>query len=316
MIHGNIDVSTLTRLYIDEGLSTYKIAERYKCDPKTVYFHLKRNRIETRKKKEINLSKTELKDLYLNKRESLARIGMRYGFSAAGILKKLKEYNIPRRSTSETNIKHKKYDFRGDKIEQAYLTGFRLGDLGVRQRGNLIYVSSSTTKEPQALLIKDLFRRYGPIWESKKNPRTYAWNISIALNETFQFLLPKHSRIPAWVMRSNPLLLAFMAGYTDAEGNFQIANGTARFRIRSYDFGILEGLHIWMTRYEIPHTFTLVSKAGLRSGTKQNKDCWGLIIANKQGLDTLLPKLLPLLRHAKRKLDARLALENVRRRMK
>ena len=316
MLHGRINSQTLAELYTVQRLSTYQIAERYNCDPKTVYFHLKKSGIETRKKKKINIADTHLRSLYLKKRESLARIGRRYGFSAAGILKKLKEYDIPRRSTSETNNKHKKRDFIGRKPEQAYLMGFRLGDLGVRRKGNLIYVSSSTTKEDQAYLIRNLFHSYGPIWESKKNKMNGAWNVSCSLNESFNFLLPKYKRIPLWIMQSPTAMLSFIAGYTDAEGNFQIAGGTARFRLRSYDVGLLRDMHHWFTRRRISHLFYLESKAGIdRRGTKQNQDCWCLAVNTKEMLHYLLDELLPLLRHKKRRRDARLALANVKRRM-
>ncbi len=316
MIHGRLDSKQLSKLYLDQGLSTYAIAEQYKCDPKTIYFHLKRNGIPIREKRFIEIPEAKLRDMYLTKRESLARIGERHDCSASGILKKLIQYGIPRRSTSEMNVVHEKRNFAGSKCEQAYLTGFRLGDLGVRERGNLIYISTGTTKKAQAGLIKNLFCEYGPIWESRKNMETGAWNVSISLNKTFQFLVPKHQKIPAWIKRSNSYLFSFLAGYTDAEGNFQVAGGSARFRIRSYDRGILEDLCAFMKKCNIPYTYKLENKAGVNSqGIKRNKDCWCLAVNAKESLSRLLPKLLPLLRHEKRARDAHLALANVRRRM-
>lgn len=316
MVHGKLTKEKLADLYIKKKLSTYAIAERYKCDPKTIYFHLKRNGIVVRKKRIIHIPQSELRRLYLVERKSLSEIGRAYGFSPAGILKKFKHYGITRRSISETSTKHKKFDFNGDTGERAYVIGFRLGDLGVRKINNLIHVSSSTTKEAQDKLIRELFENYGPIWTSKKNEKSGAWNLSCSLNDSFAFLLPKYKRIPKSILESDKHMLAFTAGYTDAEGNFQISGGTARFRIRSYDTGILTDLHRWLTRYGVPHTFSLVSKAGIRrNGVRHNKDCWGITVANKGGLKKLLPTLVPLLRHTKRRRDAELAMDNVKRRM-
>ena len=315
MLQGKINRRQLVDLYSKQKLSTYAIAKQYECDPKTVYFHLKRQNIPIRKKKEIVLKKEELDHLYLVERKSLAEIGRIYGFSAAGILKKCKEYGITRRSTSEANVKHIKLDFIGTKEEQAYIVGFRLGDLGVRKKGNLIYISSSTTKKEQSELIQNLFKNYGPVWISKKNLTTGAWNISCSLNNSFNFLAEKHKTIPKWIQESDSAMLAFIAGYTDAEGNFMVAGGSARFRLRSYDVGLLRGICRWLSVQGIPHTFAVDGKAGVRYGTKHNKDSWCLAVASKGGLHQLLPKLLPLLRHTKRRTDALLALDNVQRRM-
>ena len=222
----------LRTLYRNKKLSTYKIAIKYDCDPKTVYRYLKLNDIPIRPRKRIILTREMLYRLYALERKSLDCIAKERGYSATGILKKLKQYQIKRRSISETSTKHPKTDFSGDQKEKAYLIGFRIGDLGVRDRKNLIYVSSGTTKTAQSKLIHDLFYLYGPVWIGRRNKHG-AMNVSCLLNRSFSFLLPKHTRIPKWIQTSSPTFFSFLAGYTDAEGNIggrkgEISNSVVR----------------------------------------------------------------------------------------
>lgn len=311
----SLDGSKLRALYLDRKLSTYQIAEQYSCDPKTVYRYLKRSGIPTRRRKQITLTKLKLRRLYLLEHKSLEQIAKEHGYSAAGILKKLKLYQIKRRSLSETSTKHQKTDFNGNSREKAYIIGFRLGDLGVRKRGNLISISSGTTKAAQSKLIHSLFCSYGPVWISKRNEYG-AMNVSCALNSSFSFLLSKHARIPEWIQRSPALFFSFVAGYTDAEGNISISNGRARFRIRSYDKGILRDIKAGLARSGIRVLFGLDCKAstGVR-GARRNKDCWFVIINERRALSRLFTTLLPLLRHEKRKKDAEMGSENIGKRL-
>lgn len=306
----SISKSKLRQLYERDGLSTYAIADRYECDPKTIYRHLLLNNIQLRPRKRITLSKEQLAHLYVQSRKSLKEVADAYGYSPAGIMKKLKEYGIPRRSTSETSTKHEKHDFAGTQTEKAYIIGFRLGDLGVRKMKQLVYVSSGTTKIAQADLIKSLFSPYGPVWIGKKNKKG-AFNVSCSLNSSFSFLLPKHEHIPRWILSSRQHLLSFLAGYTDAEGNFAVAGGTARFRLRSCDQGILEDLHVGLERFGFNSTLQ-IDRVARTTIPRLNKDCWNLAINAKHDLLKLFINLLPLLRHEKRIADARLAWENVK----
>ncbi len=311
----SLDGRKLRALYQDKKLSTYKIATKYGCDPKTVYRYLKLNNITTRPRRRIILTRQTLDHLYTEQRQPLSAIAQRYGYSASGILKKLRLYRIERRTTSETSTKHPKTDFTGDKLEKAYLIGFRIGDLGVRRKANLIYISSGTTKRDQSELIQGLFRSYGPVWVSGRDKRG-AMNVSCSLNNSFSFLLQKHTQIPGWIRNSSTALFSFLAGYTDAEGNICIADGRARFRIRSCDRGILRDIHTGLKRSGIQSLHGLDRRAGAdRRGVKLNRDCWFLIINEKQALSRLFMILLPLLRHAKRKNDAVVAMANVTKRL-
>lgn len=298
-------------LYCRRGLSAYKIAEHYRCSSGTIYRYLKFYKIPIRSQWRFDISKKDLVDLYIYKKYSLGKIAHGYKCSSATVLNKMRIYKIPRRSISETSTKHPKKDFVGSIKEKAYMVGFRLGDLGVRRRNYLIYISSGTTKDAQVVLIRDLFKNYGPIWIGKKNLQG-AVNISCSLNKSFSFLLPKYPIIPRWIGEIGPTFFSFLAGYTDAEGNITVSQGRARFRLRSYDKGILRGCHKRLRRLGIRSLFGLDKKAGVdRSGTKRNKDSWFLAVNEKKSLSIFLTKLRPLLRHEKRRYDLDQALSNV-----
>src|SRR3989338_7391076 len=96
----------LKNLYIKDMLSTYRIATKYTCDPKTIYRYLKLYKIPTRPRKHVRITKRNLELLYIKRRLSLAAIGTLYNCCAVAVLNKMKGYDIARRSTSETNIKH------------------------------------------------------------------------------------------------------------------------------------------------------------------------------------------------------------------
>src|SRR3989338_4669024 len=75
--------------------------------------------------------KPELEELYLKKRLSTRKIASISGYSRSTIHRKLKHYNIQRRSLAESEIKYNRTPFSGDLCEKAYLIGFAMGDLRV-----------------------------------------------------------------------------------------------------------------------------------------------------------------------------------------
>lgn len=301
----------LTRLYWDERLSTYKIASKYHCDPKTAYKYLRQYGIQIRPRKTVPLPKAVLVSLYIQKKYSIARIAQLYNCQPAAIFRKMKQYAIMSRTISETSTKHKKKDFDGSKEEKAYLIGFRLGDLGVRKRWNLIHVGCGTTKTAQLDLIQKLFKDYGPGWVTKKDKKG-RFHINFALNRSFTFLLPKYNRIPRWIMKSQKLFLQCVAGYTDAEGSIGVYSRRARLRIKSYDYGILRDIHKELLCVGIKSNFILDRKRGIdQRGVRHNGNCWGVTVNRKEDLYKLFSLLKPLLRHRKRRDDLEDALQNV-----
>lgn len=309
--------SELRDLYLNQHLSTYDIAEKFGCDPKTVYYWLKKFNIPTRPRKVILINKEKLEKLY-ESGFSLKEIGNQLGCNASAVLKKFGKFNIKTRTSWENNIIHKKTNFSNDSIEKAYLVGFRTGDLNVRQLSALssITVKSNTTHLVQVELMKKLFSKYGPVWVGQpKNPQK-VFHCTISLNNSFSFLIPRHYSIPNYIMRSRKTFLAFLAGYTDAEGTIRIYNNTARFRIGSYDKNILLQIHNRLLALTIQNTFHLERPAGQYGKLIHNGDFYRVTIAGKTALKLCLTLLLPYLKHGRRRQDAILALQNVQSRLK
>ncbi len=307
----DIPKKKLRKLYIDQKLSTYKIAKIYHCGPKTVYRYLKLYKIKTRPPKRINIPKDKLKDLYINKKYSLRRIAEIYNCDIVCIWSKMKKFGIPLRSISETSTRHLKIDFNSDFTKKSYMIGFRTGDLGVRKNRNLIGLGCGTTKSEQIQLIKSLFSPYGPIWITKKDKRG-AFHIDCSLNSSFSFLLPKHDSIPKWILKNKKNFFNFLAGYTDAEGNIGFCDGRARFRIRAYDREILKDINDKLHEFNIGSLFRLDRKSGRdKWGVLRRKDCWAVIVNERESLLKLFNYLKPLLKHEKRKKDLLNGLKNV-----
>jgi hypothetical protein len=128
-------------------------------------------------------------------------------------------------------------------------------------------------------------------------------NVVATLNESFSFLLPKEDRIPKWVLKSKTYFLAFAAGYIDAEGSFGVYNGLAKFRVGSYDIGILRSLIRGFIRLGMKKAYLrLETRAGSvdKRGLVHNGDFWRITIANKGDLLSLFELVGPYLQHADR----------------
>lgn len=311
----NLDRKQLLELYVNKKLSTYKIAEIYRCDPKTVYRYLLIHGIRPRTIDEVIVSKEELIASYQSGK-SLKNIGKKFGCNAVTILKKFRKYGIQCRSTWEANIKHVRNNFSGDREEEAYLIGFRIGDLNVKQKTKqcFIGVKSSTTKIAQLKLERELFEKYGPVWISGPNKGIYHFGTS--LDQSFKFLIPKHKVVPTWIKKNKKFFLSFIAGYADAEGSIGIYSGRAKFRIGSYDKVILNAIHEFLLKEGIRSLFNLETKAGVDSrGIKRNGDFWRVVVNEKHSLKKVFSLLSERLRHEKRLFDLQRALENVENRI-
>ena len=310
----NFPKDELEKLYLIDKLSTYRIAKKWKCDPKTVWVYLQRYKIPTRPRKVVKIDSDNLKSLYMSG-QSMATIGKSYGICAAAVHRKIHNTKINPRNQWEANIKYVRNDFSGDNQEKAYLIGFRLGDLHVETRkepDSPIRVSSGTTKEVQLKLMTRLFSPYGHIWISGPHAIN-EYQFETKLNRSFDFLLPKHKQVPDWIMRRESNFWSFVAGYTDAEGNIGVYTNRARFRIRTYDKQILFQIHLGMQKVRIKSLFTLECKAGISSSgkTKHNQDCWGVVVNHAPSLAILFGQLRSRLLHAKRANDLRIATDNL-----
>jgi len=303
----------LKKLYIKDKLSTYKIATILKCDSKTIYRYLIKYNIKTRPISKAPISKNILLNLYQNKRLSLKQIGNLYGMTASGVLKRMRKHNISMRNSWETNTGVKK-PFDGTPEEKAYMIGFRLGDLGVRKsspKTKMILVGTNTTKKEQIELCRHLFGKYSKVWVSKPNI-IGVMSFSTILHPSFDFLLPKNDCVEDWIASDNKIMVAFTAGYIDAEGSFGVYNKRAKFRVGSYDKGILKRINTWLKQNKIKSILELERKK--KAG--QNKDFWRITVNEAKSLLILYGLIFPFMMHRKRKMNFNEVKQNVASRLR
>lgn len=289
----------LMRLYLNNKISIRNIAHKFKVSEKTVTERFKDFGITPRKLKNVYIDGKTLLNLY-EKGYSLKRIGEMYNVTASTVLKKTRSNNIPLRSTWEASTGVKK-PFNGTLEEKAYMIGFRIGDLGVRQsspKTNRVLVGSNTTKDEQVLLMSNLFKNYSNVWVSKPN-KIGVMSFSTMLHPTFSFLLPKNDNIESWIKINKKLMTSFVAGYIDAEGSFGVYNNRSKFRIGSYDKNILKQIDQWLSKLKIKSILKLerIKKLG------QNNDFWRITVNEAASLNRLHILVYDKLRHKKRKSD-------------
>lgn len=264
----------------------------------------------------IEISKKELEKLYLKEKKSKYKIGEIYNCSFKTILNRLREYKIKPLSRSAIQSKYSKKDFSGDKTEKAYLIGFRLGDLNVYktvEHSEVIVVRCHTTTLAQCKLIKKLFTRYGKVTLSE-NRKDQSYHLNCFLNESFDFLLPKHDKVEKWIVKNNKYSSAFAAGYVDAEGNLGVYDDRARLKIDSYDKNIILWFYGWFSKNMI--FCPKPSRIGLKGQIyqeryKYNKDLWRIRVSERKSLLKLFKLIEPYLKHKKRIGDFNKCLNNL-----
>lgn len=174
-----------------------------------------------------------------------------------------------------------------------------------------IVVSSSTTHAAQLNLLGELFDTYGPSKVFQKPDGQYSFYCY--LNTTFAFLLDRQDCIPPWILEAfyasgnaQPFLCC-LAGYTDAEGNFYTSpdGKSARFRVGSYEVGLLQQVHEALGRLGVlgPPVRVDKPKGTPIKGTPYvtRGDYWRLEVNRKTSLNRLCELLEAYLRHAEKR---------------
>ena len=296
----------LYNLYINKKLSTQKIAKIMNISSCSVYYKLKELGIIIRKKRKLKISKEKLKKLYIDNRLSCSKISKKLGFDRITIFNRLQKYVIKTRGSSEANTIYKKRKFQGNEKLKAYMIGFRLGDLNVKTNTReTIFIKSSTTKTEQLDLIKQVYGGYGHFKVSKGKNDYCMW---CNLDKSFSFLLPKEDKIEEWILNNNNCFFSFLAGYSDAEGNFGVYEKRARFRLGSYDKNILQQIADKLNFLGIKTNINLEGKAIIG---KHNKDFYRVSINEKNSLLNLINSIKPYIKHKKRSRDMILAEKNI-----
>lgn len=249
------------------------------------------------------LNKSFLEEAYVKRRLSTWAIEKEYGFSRSSVFKALKRFNIPTRTIAEAHVKYARTDFSDNKLEKAYLLGFSIGDLRVRNhnkdRSETISIACGSTKSAQVDLIENLFKSYGRVWKGKPNNRGVV-NIEAFVNMSFDFLLPE-IRDYTWCKNNPHHFYAFLAGFTDAEGSLYISQGKAFISWGNYDQDILHFIQSGLKKFDV--VSPRISCDRLKGYTDKhgyirNQNYCRLYICKKSELAKLIKNLKPHLRHA------------------
>ncbi|MBU0687507.1 MAG: LAGLIDADG family homing endonuclease [Candidatus Margulisbacteria bacterium] len=293
----SITKEELQHLYCDQNLTIAEIAAHFNCGKTTIISKMQAFNIPSRKKT-IILSIESLETLYGKYGLKQKEIANLLNCNQATISNKMKEAKVKARDKAEISTKYPKHDFSNNLTEKAYMIGFRLGDLHVRLHRKLISVDSTTTRQEQIKLIKNLFNKYthvlirATIFGHTK--------IHCLLNQSFRFLLKKEDKIPKWILNKKESFLAFLAGYTDAEGCIGIytnkSNGRSfMFILRTYDKNILNQIWEKVSTLGIvcPKTYLCTPKGQQNN----NKDFWKFGVYKKDSLKKLFNLIKPYCKH-------------------
>lgn len=246
------------------------------------------------------------------------KIAKIYGCDAVTIRTRMREYSISKRSNSEARMRYRKFDFSGDLIEKAYMIGFRLGDLNVYQtskKSDLIIARCNTTQIVQIKLIEKMFSKYGKVTISQG---LFSTSVHCSLNRSFDFLIPKNQEVPIWVGKDLNTIAAFIAGYTDAEGNFILNQGRARFKIDSYDIKILTWIATKLKNQDMLVKLRCIGKKGqfFTANYKFNNDLWRVNINEAISLLRFIKYIKPFIKHKTRLQHMLVCERNIEQRIK
>jgi len=247
------DSEALKKLYWNEKKSTTEIGRIFGISHTAVLKSLKKFGIRTRslheaalisaKKRMKTIKYENLYHMYYEEKLSLAKIAETLGVASNTVLRRMIEYELPRRELSEIARKYPRKPFSRDNIEKHYMLGLRAGDLTVQKLYKTIEVYLTTTHPTMIQLFHEVFRKYGHCGKTPKRRRVspnYTWELYAPLDETFEFLLKKPSSVP-----KDKLFYSFLAGYVDADGCWfirkrKLQGMELRLSIITKDFEILK----------------------------------------------------------------------------
>lgn len=314
----------LQRLYVDERLSSAKIAQRYglkyaspKTAESTVLYHLKRAGIVRRDPADHVRKVTEdMVDGWVRRYlagESLKQIaGDRV--NAVSVFDHLKKRGLVLRdkvdAQTEAVMKFRRVPFNGDRVEEGYIMGFVWGDCSVEKHGRAIRVRSGTTHSEFVDLFENLFAKYGHIRKyPKRTGLTSAeLNLEVDLDGTFEFLLQKLTHGVPDIVGDRVKTWAFVAGLFDAEGTVLFhrkAYPDFRAELTNTDQRLLEWTQsVFLERGYHPCLSHHLQRAG-RLGFAAESEIWKLSLYRHSEVRRLLLELP--LRHGEKMTKARLA---------
>jgi len=256
----------------------------------------------------------ELRELYLTQNLSTYKISLLYNCNRQTISNYLTIHNIPHKTKAQAQLRYYNRNvFDGSLEDKAYLIGFRLGDLNVyKPKGSseTIVARCHSTSIDQVILIEEIFSRYGKVKVSESDN---GYTINCYLNLSFEFLLEKQDIITEWITLSDLTMWAFIAGYIDAEGCFQINQGRGRFAVTACDKNILSAIHIFLVKFGLTSIYRKVANQGEKSIGNYlfSNDVWRININEANSLCQFIHMITPYIKHRKRLKDMNIVLKNI-----
>ena len=210
----------------------------------------------------------------------------------------------------EKRRKYERKPFDGTDEDRAYLLGLRHGDLSVsRPWRGVVRVSTSTTHPAMADLFHSLFEPYGHVYQHpryKEDTRSYEWNLSTILDNTFEFLFLELDEIKDWLVSDRGILLAYVAGFLDAEGSVVVTRNKRGHVLlfvtwNNSDLELLKWVRNRLREMDYPTSLCLNKKKGVRTkkyGIIHRSDYWQLSISGISRVQRFLQSIHP--RHSEK----------------
>jgi hypothetical protein len=161
----------------------------------------------------VSRDEAEVCRLYVEAGLSTKAIGVLLGSSESIVRRRLIAAGIERRPSGQARFARR--DFGGDRLERAYLLGFRSGDLNVELRQTSVVVKCTSTRAEQVALFTRLFEPYGHVYPDEATMAgrlRQSVGMQVILNRSFEFLLPKRG------IGCPRAALCVPAGYTNRYG--------------------------------------------------------------------------------------------------
>lgn len=229
-----------------------------------------------------------------------------------------KSLGIPARPFEEARLKairqkRRKYEsrpFDGTDEDRAYMLGLRRGDLSVsRPRKGVVRVSTSTTHPAMAELFHSLFDPYGHVYQNpryKKDTKSYEWNLSAILDDSFEFLFESIGVTFSRLQARERLALSYLSGFLDAEGSIVITrnnSGKVEIFVDYYNSNLI--LLKRVKRFVVSHGYQSSLRINKREEVRtrkyniiHRKDYWQLSTYGMKRIRHLVSSLHP--RHSEK----------------
>lgn len=256
--------------------------------------------------------KTKIRDvldgLHNGKMVSLSRISNEVGRSYTAIWGLCRALEIHTRTVAEGNkesagfrSKHKRTAFDGTEEDRAYMLGFKNGDLTAWQvSGTAVMVTSTTTHPAFAELFRELFERYGHVYEYPmyEEGNGYKWKLAVRLDNSFRFLIKTPEASLDEMAGDRSVFLSWLAGLVDSDGHVRAAkNGvSARAIVAIYRINrsFLVSLQLVAERfgYHFDGPYLTAEKGDTTpKGITYRSDFWNIAIQRSSQTQALLREL-------------------------